>query len=267
KVLEENPKRLCLMDYNVKEEDSGVGLYDKYCVDVTKYETINNAVKKIIQNYGKIDIVVHCAGITHCTTPIIQRDDDGMILDNNGDIPEIWEKVINVNLVGTLNIVHCLSPHLARNQGSSCESDKGRHIFEKGVFVLVSSSTARDGSSQNQGYISSKGGVNSITLPLARELGPYGIRVITIAPGVFETPMSKQVMDEKTSSTLLKSMPLGRFGLPDEFAQVVVDVCVKCEYISGEIIYLDGGWRPPFIKHSGIKRLSIQKSPSNDECE
>ncbi|KAK6588710.1 hypothetical protein RS030_3494 [Cryptosporidium xiaoi] len=271
KMLEENPKRVCLMDYNVVEEDvndeNSVGVCDKYFVDVTKYESINNAVKKIIKKYGRIDIVVHCAGITHCQTPIIQKDDNGEILDNNEDIPEIWGRVININLMGTLNLVHCLSPNLARNKSKLCNSGVVEQYHEKGVFVLVSSSTARDGSSHNQGYISSKGGINSITLPLARELGPYGIRVVTIAPGIFETPMSKQVMDENISSKLLKSIPLGRFGLPDEFAQVVIDVCIKCEYISGEIIYLDGGWRSQFMKHYNMKRLSIQNSSSNDEYE
>ncbi|KAH8584541.1 uncharacterized protein ELE39_000431 [Cryptosporidium sp. chipmunk genotype I] len=260
-LLKENPRKVCLMDAILKEsdlEEEVTNKCEKYCVDVTDYNCIKSAAKSIMDKYSKIDAVVHCAGITHCPTPIVQKDDNGKIIENNEDIPEIWGKVVNVNVMGTLNIVHCLSPFLAMNRGNS-------HGLEKGVFVLVSSSTARDGPAQNQGYIASKGAINSLTLPLARELGPLGIRVVTIGPGVFDTPMSKHVMSEKTSSTLLKSIPLGRFGVPNEFAETVVNVGLKSEYISGEIIYLDGAWRPPFITSGSVRRLSIQKSSSNDE--
>ncbi|OII72872.1 uncharacterized protein cubi_00844 [Cryptosporidium ubiquitum] len=260
-LAKENPRKVCLMDAALKEDDFEEELMsncEKYCVDVTDYKCIKNAAKSIMNKYSKIDIVVHCAGITHCPTPIVQKDDNGKIMENNEDIPEIWGKVMNVNVMGTLNIVHCLAPFLAMNKGNS-------HGFEKGVFVLVSSSTARDGPAQNQGYVASKGAINSLTLPLARELGPLGIRVVTISPGIFDTPMSKHSMSEKISSTLLKSIPLGRFGVPNEFAETVINVGIKSEYISGEIVYLDGAWRPPFITSGSIKRLSIHKSSSNDE--
>lgn len=260
-LLKANPRKVCLMDAVVKEADSAdeaLSMCEKYCVDVTDYGSIKDASRSIMERYSKIDAVVHCAGITHCPTPIVQKDGDGRVMENNGDIPEIWEKVIQVNVMGTLNIVHCLSPFLAMNQGDS-------HGCEKGVFVLVSSSTARDGPAQNQGYVASKGAINSITLPLARELGPLGIRVVTIGPGVFDTPMSKHAMSEKTFSTLLKSIPLGRFGVPSEFAEAVVNVGIKSEYISGEIVYLDGAWRPPFMTAGSVRRLSIQKSSSNDD--
>lgn len=260
-LLRENPRKVCLMDAVIKEndfEDEVMKRCEKYCVDVTDYKCIKNAAKLIMEKYFKIDIVVHCAGITHCPTPIVQKDDNGNIMENNEDIPEIWGKVLNVNVIGTLNIVHCLSPFLAMNKGNS-------HGFEKGVFILVSSSTARDGPAQNQGYIASKGAINSLTLPLARELGPLGVRVVTIGPGIFDTPMSKHSMSEKTSSTLLKSIPLGRFGVPNEFADAVINIGIKSEYISGEIVYLDGAWRPPFITSGSVKRLSIHKTSSNDE--
>lgn len=260
-LLKEHPRKVCLMDAVLKEadiEDEALDKCEKYCVDVTDYERIKHAARSIMDKYSKIDAVVHCAGITHCPTPIVQKDDNGKIMENNGDIPEIWEKVVQVNVMGTLNVVHCLSPFLAMNQGNS-------HGYERGVFVLVSSSTARDGSVQNQGYIASKGAINSITLPLARELGPLGIRIVTIGPGVFDTPMSKSVMSEKTTSALLKSIPLGRFGVPREFAEAVVNIGIKSEYISGEVVYLDGAWRPPFMTVGSVRRLSIQKSSSNDD--
>ncbi|KAJ1611939.1 putative scully-like protein [Cryptosporidium canis] len=260
-LLKENPRKVCLMDAVVKEGDSGdevVSKCERFCVDVTDYNSIRSAAKAIMGKYSKIDAVVHCAGITHCPTPMVQMDDSGKIMENNGDIPEIWERVIHVNVMGTLNIVHCLSTFLAMNHGNS-------HGYEKGVFVLVSSSTARDGSAQNQGYVASKGAINSITLPLARELGPLGIRVVTIGPGVFETPMSKHSMSENVSSALLKSIPLGRFGVPREFAETVVNVGLKSEYISGEVVYLDGAWRSPFMPNDNVKGLSIQKSSGNEE--
>ncbi|EEA04775.1 oxidoreductase, short chain dehydrogenase/reductase family protein [Cryptosporidium muris RN66] len=254
RLIQDDIKVICIFDCEVpKSSVSKPSNVHFEKVNLTDFSSIQEALKRVVNMYGRVDILIHCAGITHCATPIIQREVDGSILDNNRDIPDIWEEVIKVNVISTLNTIHCIAPYLARNTDD-----------EKGVIILISSSVARDGSIHNQGYIASKGAINSITLPIARELGPMGIRVVTIAPGIFDTPVIRRSITDDDSSKLLDSIPLGRFGDPDEFAQIVVETAIKSSYLTGEIIHIDGAWRSTFTNVSRMQRLSVNESNTNE---
>lgn len=148
--------------------------------------------------------------------------------------------VLNVNLRGTLDLVRQFLPLVARAPPSPTPQGDP----ERGVVVMVSSAAAFDGQMGQAAYAASKGGVASLTLPLARDLSRHGIRVVTIAPGTFETPMTA-MMSDKVRTSLEKSMEFPkRGGTGEEFAALVRS-CVENVMLNGCVIRLDGGSRMP----------------------
>lgn len=148
--------------------------------------------------------------------------------------------VLNINLRGTLDLIRQFLPHLSRSTPFTTPSNDAEH----GVIIMVASAAAFDGQMGQTAYAASKGAVASMTLPLTRDLSRFGIRVVTIAPGTFETPMTAMISD-KVRTSLERSMEFPkRGGTGQEFAGLV-RACVENVMLNGCVIRLDGGARMP----------------------
>ena len=144
------------------------------------------------------------------------------------------ERVIRVNLIGTYNVVRLTAARLC--QLAPLEGG------ERGVMLMTASVAAFDGQVGQEAYSASKGGIVAMTLPLARDLAQHGIRVCTVAPGLFETPLMKQ-LPEAVQQSLAASIPFPpRLGRPEEFAQLAAHI-VNNGHLNGEVIRLDGALR------------------------
>jgi len=175
---------------------------------------------------GDLRVVVNCAGIV---TP-------GKVLSRKGVLPsDTFGTVLRVNLLGTFNVVRLAAERMARTEPVD---------GERGVIVNTASVAAFDGQIGQAAYAASKGGVAAMTLPLARELADHLIRVVSIAPGTFETPMIAS-LPEETRRGLAANVPHPkRFGRPEEFAALVHHI-VENPMLNGEVIRLDGAIRMP----------------------
>ena len=148
------------------------------------------------------------------------------------------QTVINVNLIGTIDLIRLAVPHIARVNPSTDRENEG----ERGVVIMVSSSSAYDGQPGQIAYAASKGAVRSLTLPLARDLSRYGIRAVSVAPNIFDTGMTA-MMPQKLYDSLKKTLEWPpRPGRPEEFGQLVVDIC-RNPMLNGDCIRLDGASR------------------------
>jgi len=174
--------------------------------------------------HGAARIVVSCAGIAPASK-IVGR--------NGAHDLDLFSKVINVNLVGTFNMTRLACADMLELDPVNGE--------ERGVVVNTASIAFADGQIGQAAYAASKGGVASLTLPVAREMAPKGIRVMTIAPGIMATPMLLGMPDE-VQEALNKSVPCGRMGKPEEYADLVNHI-VNNAYLSGEVIRMDGALR------------------------
>ena len=193
--------------------------------DVTSEDDCKAAVAEAGKAFGAVHGAVSCAGIG---TP-------GKMLGKDGVLPlAAFKKVIDINLVGTFNMLRLAAEACSRN----APNDQG----ERGVLINTASVAAFDGQIGQPAYAASKAGVVGMTLPIARELARFGIRCVTIAPGLFETPMMAGLPPEAQES-LGKSVPFPpRLGRPAEFAQLVQAI-VENPMLNGETIRLDGALR------------------------
>ena len=191
--------------------------------DVTNEEQVQAAVDTAT-GLGALRVVVNCAGVA---TP-------GKLVSRKGPLPlEAFQKVLNINIVGTVNVCR-LAAAAMQNQETQGE--------ERGVIINTASVAAFDGQIGQIAYSASKGAVAAVTLPMARELAASLIRVVTIAPGIFETPMMAGLPAEAQES-LGKSVPHpARLGKPAEYAQLVESI-VANPMLNGETIRLDGAIR------------------------
>lgn len=193
--------------------------------DVSQAESAALAFAEARKKYGNCRVMVHCAGIL-----IGKR-----ILGKEGPADlEHFAKVVNVNLVGSYNMLR-----LAAEQMSQHEELKDG---ERGVIITTSSIAAYEGQIGQGAYAASKGGVASLTLPAARELGRFGIRVMSIAPGMVSTPMIRQ-LPEEVQEELIAPVPFPkRFAEPAEFTKLALHI-VDNTMLNGEVIRLDGANR------------------------
>jgi NAD(P)-dependent dehydrogenase (short-subunit alcohol dehydrogenase family) len=152
---------------------------------------------------------------------------------------EKFEHIVRVNLVGTFNVLRLCAEVMQINKPASEDG-------ERGVIINVASVAAFDGQTGQAGYAASKGGIVAMTLPIARDLGKRGVRVMTVAPGVFETPLLARAPDEVRDPLIAITQFPKRLGHPDEFACQVAHI-VNCSYLNGETIRLDAGIRMPAI--------------------
>jgi len=194
-------------------------------VDVTDHEQVRAGVAQAAASDVPLRTVVNCAGIG----PSMR------ILGKKGvhDLA-FYAKVVQVNLVGTFNVLALASEEIAKTEGDE--------FNQRGVIVNTASIAAYDGQVGQAAYASSKGGIVGLTLPAARDLAQYGIRVCTIAPGIVETPMLATV-NEEIRAALAAGVPFPqRLGRPEEYAQLALAI-IEHDYLNGEVIRMDGALR------------------------
>ena len=193
--------------------------------DVTDPEQVAAAVAQAAAA-GPLRVVVNCAGIAP----------PAKVLDRDGAPTPLadFERIVRINLIGTYNVISQASAVIAKTEPAA-DSDRG-------VIVNTASVAAFDGQIGQPAYSASKGGVHAMTLPIARELARHGIRVVTIAPGIMETPMLKG-LPQAAQDSLGQQVPYPqRLGRPDEYARLVLAI-VDNGYLNGETIRLDGAIR------------------------
>ena len=193
--------------------------------DVTDGASVQSALDKAIEHFGKVNVLVNCAGIAIAKKTLGKCGAHDL---------ESFSKVIQVNLIGTFNAIRLASEKMATND----PNEQG----ERGVIINTASVAAFEGQMGQAAYSASKGGVVGMTLPIARDLASLGIRVMTIAPGLFETPLFAS-LPEKAREALGKMTPFPqRLGKPSEYAQLVQSI-IENSMLNGEVIRLDGAIR------------------------
>ena len=201
-----------------------------FLCDVTSESDVTQVLQRAAQDHGSARVVVNCAGVGH-SARLLGREGVHSL--------DLFRKVIDVNLIGTFNVLR-----LAAQQLAQLSPDEGG---QRGVFINVASIAAFDGQIGQAAYAASKAAVAGMTLPLARELGKHGIRVVTVCPGVFWTPMvDRHVTPEVLDGLLQNAAWPKRAGDPDEFADFVMSIA-RNPMINGEVVRLDGGLRMPPI--------------------
>ena len=194
--------------------------------DITSTESLQAALAKATAAHGPARILMNIAGIGTARR-VVQKDGSAAPLDD-------FARVVGVNLIGTYNVSRLFAAECAR----LAPLEDG----ERGVMVFTASVAAYDGQVGQQAYSASKGGLVGMTLPMARDLAQHGIRVCTIAPGLFATPLMKQ-LPEPVQQSLAASIPFPpRLGKPEEFAQLACHI-VTSTHLNGEVIRLDGALR------------------------
>jgi NAD(P)-dependent dehydrogenase (short-subunit alcohol dehydrogenase family) len=193
--------------------------------DVTSEDQVKAAIDLAVSSFGGLHGVVNAAGIAPAAK----------VLGRNGPHPlDLFEKTVRVNLVGTFNVIRLAAAVMAQNQPMTSG--------ERGVIVNTASIAAFDGQIGQPAYAASKGGIVSLTLPIAREFASSGIRVVTIAPGIFDTPLLAS-LPEPARVSLGQQVPFpSRLGRPAEYASLVRHV-LENEMLNGEVIRLDGALR------------------------
>ncbi|MGE3537240.1 MAG: SDR family NAD(P)-dependent oxidoreductase [Candidatus Tectimicrobiota bacterium] len=194
-------------------------------VDVTNEAGVQQALEHVRERWGGVSIVVNCAGVATAER----------VISRQGPLPlERFERVIKINLIGTFNVLRLAAALMMQNT----PNDDG----ERGVIINTASVAAFDGQIGQPAYAASKAAVAGMTLPIAREFASHGIRVVAIAPGVFETPMVAG-LPEPAQQALAASIPFPRrLGRPDEYAALARHI-VENAMLNGETIRLDGALR------------------------
>lgn len=201
-----------------------------YAGDVADESAVAAALAKTKEEFGTVHINVNSAGIGGASRTV----------GKNGPMPlEKFEHIVRVNLIGSFNVLRLCAEVMQLNEPVT-EDD------ERGVIINVASIAAFDGQTGQAGYAASKGGIVAMTLPIARDLAKRGIRVMTVAPGVFETPLLAAAPDEVRDPLIAITQFPKRLGNPEEFAAQVAHI-VNCSYLNGETIRLDAGIRMPAL--------------------
>ena len=193
--------------------------------DVSDETSVQNAIEVALKNFGSLHGLVNCAGIGPAERVLGRQGIHSLAS---------FSKVLQVNLLGTFNVLRLLAEVLQNNEPGPSG--------ERGVIINTASVAAFDGQIGQAAYSASKGGIVAMTLPIARELARFGIRVMTIAPGIFETPMLANLPEEAKVS-LGQQVPFpARMGQPTEYAALVKHI-LENQMLNGEVIRLDGAIR------------------------
>ena len=194
--------------------------------DVTDEASARGAVGAALEHFGGLHGAINCAGIASAEKTLGRRGPHSL---------ESFARVVQVNLVGTFNVVRLAAEAMAKNEPTGADG-------ERGVIVNTASVAAFDGQVGQVAYAASKGGVVAMTLPVARDLASVGIRVMAIAPGIFDTPMMAG-LPESARESLGKQVPFPpRLGRPEEYAALVRHI-IENRMLNGEVIRLDGAIR------------------------
>jgi NAD(P)-dependent dehydrogenase (short-subunit alcohol dehydrogenase family) len=228
RLLSRKGAKVAILDINeasaqsVAEEIGGLAIV----CDVASDDEAQNAFTKIQDELGSVRICINCAGVAPA-----QR-----IVGREGPMPLAnFEKIIRINLIATFNILRLAAAVMTKLEPLPEHQ-------ERGVIVNTASIAAFEGQIGQAAYSASKGGVCSLTLPAARELGDFNVRVMTIAPGLIQTPMLEGLPSE-VQDKLGQQIPFPkRFGRAEEFALLVEHIILN-PYLNGEVIRLDGGLR------------------------
>lgn len=228
-MLIEAGARVMLVDINVQALDAQVeklGANARASVtDITSESAAQSAVASAVTAFGQINGLVNCAGIVGAQKILGKEGPHGL---------DSFSQVINVNLIGSFNLLRLAAAAIAEGT----PDDGG----ERGVIINTASVAAFDGQIGQAAYAASKGAIASLTLPAARELARFGIRVMTIAPGIFETPMMAG-MTPQVRESLSAGVPFPpRLGKPEEYAALVRHI-IENSMLNGEVIRLDGALR------------------------
>ncbi|HOF52458.1 MAG TPA: SDR family NAD(P)-dependent oxidoreductase [Rhodoferax sp.] len=220
--------KVAILDVNLaaaQKVASDIGGIAMQC-DVTSPDSVQSAITEAQAAHGPARILMQIAGIGSAKR-VVGKDGNAAPLED-------FAKVINVNLIGTYNV--------ARLFAAACAKLDPMEDGERGAMVFTASVAAFDGQVGQQAYSASKAGVAGMTLPMARDLAQHGIRVCTIAPGLFATPLMR-TLPEPVQQSLAASIPFPqRLGKPEEFAQLAVHI-VTNGHLNGEVIRLDGALR------------------------
>ena len=190
--------------------------------NVMEEESVKSSLESVKDEFGKLNFVVNCAGTGY----------GARILGKQGPHPlDIFQFIINLNLVGTFNVMRLGAELIDKNKED-----------EKGVIINTASIAGYEGQIGQSAYSASKAGVIGLTLTAARDLARHGIRVCTIAPGIFNTPLMQLAKEENKESLLETTQFPHRFGEPKEFAKLVGHI-IENSYLNGETIRLDSAMR------------------------
>jgi len=196
--------------------------------DVTDEASVSAALAAVTAAFGALHVCVNCAGIPGHVSRTVSK---------KGPFPLAeFAKVINVNLIGTFNVARLAAAEMLKNEPAA--------DGERGVIVNTASLAAFDGQMGQTAYSASKAGIVGMTLPMTRDLSQFGVRVCTIAPGVFETPMGASIPPEVKAKLIATLEFPKRMGDPAEFAALVAHL-IENPYMNGEVIRIDAGTRAP----------------------
>ena len=195
--------------------------------DITGEADVQQVIQKAVEAFGKINVVINCAGVVN----------PGKLIGRKGPLPlDSFNKVLQINLVGTLNVIRLAVEQMMNN----APGEEG----EKGVIINSASIAAFEGQVGQVAYSASKAAIVGMTLPIAREISDYGIRIVTIAPGIFETPMMAG-LPPAVKEDMARTVPFPkRLGKPVEFAKMTLHI-IDNIMLNGCCIRLDGALRMP----------------------
>ena len=196
--------------------------------DVSDAPSVEAAVAEVEEHFGAIQILVSAAGVAPAQR-VVSRDGDLFDLD-------LFRFTVSVNLIGMFDVI--------RNVARAMSSNEPDESGERGVIVNVASIAAYEGQVGQAAYSASKGGIVGMTLPIARDLGPLGIRVMTVAPGIMDTPLLAGAPQELKDSLAKLAVFPKRLGTPEDFA-MLVQAIVENPMLNGEVIRLDAAARMP----------------------
>ena len=214
--------KVALLDINQSEQINNCLVIQ---CDVTDETSAQSAIDKVIAELGAPRILVNCAGVI-LAKRMVGRDGPMPLAD--------FTKVININLIGSFNMARLVADVILKNKLNDAE--------EQGIIINTASIAAFDGQIGQAAYSASKGGIVAMTLPLARELAKFGVRVMTLAPGLMDTPMLEKLSDNAKQNLIDSTLFPKRLGKPAEFAQMVLSI-INNPLLNGEVIRLDGGVR------------------------
>lgn len=229
RMIVENGGSAILADINSEAGASAENTLGKRSLfvqtDVTEEKSVQNAIDRGKEKFGHINGLINCAGVGPAQRVLGRKGVHSL---------ENFSRVVQINLVGSFNMI--------RLTAAAMEENEPDESGERGVIINTASVAAFDGQIGQAAYAASKGGVVSMTLPIAREFARIGIRVLTIAPGIFETPMLMNLSDEVKAS-LGRQVPFpARLGRPEEYASLAKQM-IENQMLNGEVVRLDGAIR------------------------